>query len=484
MRSSSTSRTGVQEPRIKIEQSYEIDYGEDAIALAAAYGLVCDPWQEIIVHAWLGQTSDFKWAHPTCGILVPRQNGKNGAVEVRELFGLVVLGEKILHTAHEVKTSMKAFKRLKSFFGSKRNDPDAKYPELNALVESVSNTNGQEAIFLKNGGSIEFSSRSRGGSRGFTVDLTIYDEAQELTDEQLEASSPAKAAAPLQNPQTIYLGTPPNQNIQAEVFGRVRKNALLEMPRICWHEWSVEEIGDVRDRERWYACNPALGIRIMESTVEDELNNMGEDGFARERLAWWVSSVQNAVFDYRQWESLATDDPPADGKMVYGVKFSPTGDHVSLAVALKPKTGKNYVEVIEHRSTSSGDTWLVDWLEARWRKTALIVIDGKSGAQSLYEKLLARKIGKTALCQPKTNEVVSAYQMMLNDVREESVSHFGQPVLNAAVEKAVKRRIGNDGGFGYSGAENTDVSPLEAASLALWGVKTTKRNPGRKQVII
>ena len=380
---------------------------------------------------------------------------------------------------------MKAFKRLKSFFGNKRNDPEAKYPELNALVESISNTNGQEAILLKNGGSIEFSSRSRGGSRGFTVDLTVYDEAQELTDEQLEASAPAKSAAPLNNPQSIYLGTPPNHNIPAEVFGRVRKNALLELPRICWHEWSVEEVGDVRDRERWYACNPALGIRIMESSIEDELNSMSEDGFARERLAWWISSVQNAVFDFAQWKSLAVSDTPGDGKIVYGVKFSADGKRVCLAVALKPPSGKVHIEVIEHRSTASGTKWLVDWIEARWRKAALVVIDGKSGAQSLYEELKSRKVGKTTVPPPpQAKEAIAAYQMILNDVREESITHYGQPVLDVAVENAVKRKIGSDGGFGYAGAGGADVSPLEACALALWGVKTTKRNPNRKQEIL
>jgi hypothetical protein len=69
-------------------------------------------------------------------------------IEIRELFGMVELGEKFLHTAHEVKTARKAFKRLKHFFGDKANDPNAKFPELNALVVEIRSTNGQEAILL------------------------------------------------------------------------------------------------------------------------------------------------------------------------------------------------------------------------------------------------------------------------------------------------------------------------------------------------
>ena len=44
---------------------------------------------------------------------------------------------------------------------------------------------------LKNGGSIEFIARSKSSGRGFTVDVLVCDEAQELTDEQMEAIQPA-----------------------------------------------------------------------------------------------------------------------------------------------------------------------------------------------------------------------------------------------------------------------------------------------------
>ena len=75
--------------------------------------------------------------------------------------------EAFLHTAHEVKTTRKAFKRLKHFFGEIVNDPNAKFPELNALVTEIRSTNGQEAIYLSTGGSVEFIARSKGSGRGF-----------------------------------------------------------------------------------------------------------------------------------------------------------------------------------------------------------------------------------------------------------------------------------------------------------------------------
>jgi len=71
-----------------------------------------------VLDDWLAEKSG-RWASLTCGLSLPRQNGKNALIEVRELFGMVGRGEKFLHTAHEVKTARKAFKRLQHFFGTR-----------------------------------------------------------------------------------------------------------------------------------------------------------------------------------------------------------------------------------------------------------------------------------------------------------------------------------------------------------------------------
>ena len=142
---------GRQEPRIRIASEYAYTYGDDASELASAYGLTPDPWQKLVLDDWLAYDSNDKYAHKTCMLNVPRQNGKNGVLEVRELYGMTVEGEKILHTAHEVKTARKAFDRLLSFF-----ENEVEYPELVEAVKTIRKTNGQAAIILTNGGSIEF----------------------------------------------------------------------------------------------------------------------------------------------------------------------------------------------------------------------------------------------------------------------------------------------------------------------------------------
>ena len=217
--------------------------------------MILDDWQALVLDDWLATGADGSWVHSRCGLSVPRQNGKNGALEGREVYGMAVIGERFLHSAHEVKTSRKAFRRLLGYFDDRRH-----YPELADMVADIRRTNGQEAIFLHNGGSVEFVARSKGSGRGFTVDVIVMDEAQELSDDALEALRSTNSAGPQGNPQIIFLGTPPGPRNNGEVFTRVRGGALGgTAARTCWHEWSAEPEADFDDEGAWAKaapCNP------------------------------------------------------------------------------------------------------------------------------------------------------------------------------------------------------------------------------------
>lgn len=448
--------------------------------LAARYGLRPDPWQQLVLDSWLACSKGGQYLSETCGLAVPRQNGKNAVLEMVELFKAAIQGRKVLHTAHEVKTCRKAFLRLKSFF-----DDPRRYPELAGCALTIRQTNGQEAIVLSNGGSIEFIARSKCSGLGFTVDDLVCDEAQELTDEQLEALRPTLSAAPSQNPQFILTGTPPRPSSPGTVFARTRKSAIDGAAEaVCWLEWSVPEIGNIKDRRRWEQTNPALGRRVMLDSVKGELASMSEDGFARERLGWWMPEGNTALVTQEQWAGLATNDPPADGRVAYGVKFSPDGATVALAVALRPPSGPVHVEVVEHRSMREGIDWLSQWLIGRWRSTSAITVDGLTGASALIEKLDEAKVSKKAIVPPKTAVMVAAAAMTLNAMHEKAITHFDQPVLNRAVLNAYRRQIGSLGGWGWGGSQDIDVTPIDAVSLAYWGVMTSKRNPSRKQRLL
>ena len=464
---------GVQEPRYRPSARKRSAHVDDCAFLANAYGLTPDPWQTTVLECWLATDKNGRMRAGRCGLAVPRQNGKNAILEMIELYFLVVLHRKILHTAHEVKTARKAFLRLAGFF-----ENDRQWPELAALVKEIRRTNGQEAVVLHNGGSIEFIARSRGSGRGYTVDVLVCDEAQELTDEQLEALLPTISSAPSGDPQQIYTGTPPGPTSPGTVFRRMRAAGIARKdPRLSWVEWSVAEVGDIYDRHRVAATNPALGIRLQMSVIDDELGQMTPEGYARERLGWWSDHGHTPpAIPKPLWDACKVDKAPTGGKPSFGVKFSVDGERVSLAAAVAHGESV-HVEVIAQLPAASamlGGKPLAEWLAEKWRSASCIVVDGKSGSGALEADLVRLRVPTRAIRRPTVDQVVTAHKQFLDGVVAGQVSHIGQAELNACVLVATKREIGKLGGWGWQPIGDGDVLDLDAATLAAWGVKQSK----------
>lgn len=473
---------GSQEPRILIEPSRITSDGSDAALLMSEYGCKLDPWQQLVMDCWLGKGDDGKYTVTSAGLSLPRQNGKNVCLEAREFFGLVVNGERILHTAHQVRTSKKSFRRLAAMF------TDKKHPEITDIVKNIRYTNGEESIELDNGGLIEFSARSRQAARGFDgISLVVFDEAQELMDDQVEAIMATLSASSTGTRQLIYTGTPPYPTCPGEVFRR-RRQACLNNPskHDAWHEWSVEADGiqqiNVSDKTLWYMCNPALGIRLEEEFTEEEMRSMSPDGFARERLGWWNPTATDKN-DYAittiLWDSCKSFDIAPEGKTAYGVKFSPDGSEVALCVAVVPKDGSARIELIEIRPTGLGTQWLADWLNERYTKASCVVIDGRNGVDVLTEKISETWRMKGAVIRPNAREVIAAVSTLMDSLNEQTVTWYAeQNDLRESAVTAIKRPISGGWGFGGDGS-----APIEACALALWGAKNSKRDPSRKMLI-
>lgn len=478
----SSRAIGSQEPRIAVlpRQDDGTPFGSlytdgpDAAALLDDCGMRLDEWQRAVLSAWLARRDDDTFACLSCGLSVPRQNGKNALLEARELYGLVACGERVLHTAHRVDTARKAFMRLAKYF-----EPAAN-PELADMVRIIRRTNGQEAIELSNGGSVEFSSRVNGGSRGSTYDVVVFDEAQELTDDQMEAIMSTMAASPNANRQLVYTGTPPSPVSPGTVFRRKRDDALAgKARRGCWHEWSVEEVGDVSDRSRWYETNPALGIRLDEDFTCEEKDTLTPEGFARERLGWWTTAATgDAAFSEAEWRAC---EVPAiaqadDEVLACGVKFSPDGNYAALSMCVKGEVPAFECALFE--PTSGGIAGLAEWVCGRKGKLCAVVIDGRAHADALAKRLADGGMPKRIVYVATPRIAVAAASMLTNGVRERTVAHSPEPLLASSALGSVRRRIGSDGqGFGSGSAQS---EPLESAALALWGAQTSKYNPRRK----
>lgn len=486
---------GSQEPRIRVEpDGVAWTDGPDAAALCARYWFDPDPWQRGLLDCWLGRDEDGVLRVISAGVACPRQNGKNGAIEALELYLLVTdPNTHILHTAHSTKTAQKAFERMCRVFNNKSKRSRA----IHRLVEKGSGgkiryTNGEQAIYLSNGASIEYATRTGSAGRGFdAITLLVYDECQQLTDDQVQAIMSTLAAS-RGDRLIIYAGTPPNENAPGEVFER-RRRAAIETPngRTSWHEWSVAELpqetGDFGDLlDLVYETNPAMGLRLDEDFTAQEFVDMDFVGFCRERLGWWQeAAVQDPAIDPSAWARCAIGNPTHATKRVkraIGIKFSPDGTHVAVSNCVETRGRLPHVELAMHANITA--TGVEPLAEALWRlrgKVAYVLIDGMSNADALMGALEALSYPRQGYARTSPRDAIAAATTLVNAVREGSVTHFDQEALNESVRGATKRHIGAYGGYGFGGV---DPEPVESAAYALYALRQTKRNPTRRMRLL
>ena len=477
--------------------SYSLGH-EVAEMFAEDGGATFYPAQEYELNLMLARNADGSPAAQTLAISRPRQNGKSYAARYYAAYMGVFEHKAVLYSAHHSTTTKKMFMALCDLFES----PE-RFPDFAADVKNISHARGYEGIYFKDwidengnarkGGCIEFATRTDSGSRGGTYSVIVIDEAQELTDEQQEGMLPTiSAASDVRNaeglPQQIFIGTPPGATCRGTVFRRMHKQAHAEDAKtVWWLEWAYESkhlnITEQLDAiEAAYSTNPAMGYRIAEKTVINEFENMSPDGFARERLGWWAPDAERTV-EYAikadAWDACASDDMKPEGKTAFGVKFSADGSLVCVCGAVLPDNGPARVSLIEIKPTGYGLSWLSDWLNERYSTACCVVIDGRNGVDVLIDKLSSVWKMKGSIIKPGVRDVIASVGMLTDAINEKSLTWYRkQDVLRDSAITSTKRPI--SGGWGFGGDNSL---PIEACALALFGVKTSKRNPAAKMRI-
>ena len=471
--------TGRQEPTFEVAGEWQESNGGEAVALFESYGFSFDYAQRREMDIYLARI-DGKPAAITVGLSIPRQNGKSYAARWYAIWCAAILGLIVVYSAHNGDTISEFFTMVTNIF-----EDDENYPDFSEMLDGAPYRQpGKESIRFKSGGRIRFMTRTNNKSRSSTCDVLVMDEAQELTDAQLNAILPVVSAGPHGMPQIIYIGTPPDPTCPGTVFRRMHDKAHSANPgKGWWLEWAVESMPPEGATKQQlmalaYMTNPALGVRITEEAVENEIDSMSLDGFARERLGWWDMNSNGVehVIDAEAWALCETDNPPAEGLMCAGVKFGQ--DRTTLSACIRPKGGAPYIEWVDTRPLTDGVGWVADWLDARRAKVASVEMDGGS-VGALTTKLADSGFPKAAVSIAGTKDMAKAVSMLTNAVSEHQLAHYGQEELTDSATKCAKRRIGSDG-VGFADAEGADATLIESCALALKQALTTKRRPGRK----
>jgi len=457
------TRIGNQYPTQSYVLPYTQSHGNEAVELYSRTGREAQEWQQLLLEDILAYNEDDLFVHTKYGYAVPRRNGKNEIVIIREMWGLMN-GEHILHTAHRTSTSHSAWERLLDLLVM-----------ANIQVVSSYRASGKELIEIYTGGKIEFRTRTSKGGLGEGFDLLVIDEAQEYQDDQESALK--YVVSDSKNPQTIFCGTPPTPVSAGTVFTKFRNDTLNgKSIDSAWAEWSVDEQKDPEDREFWYLTNPSLGTILSERKIQAEITSDDLD-FNIQRLGYWIRYNLKSAISESDWDKMFIEKPKFKGKLFVGIKYGQDNTNVSLSVAVCTADSKIFIETIDCQPIRNGNQWITDFV--RECDVQNVVIDGASGQNILAEELKANRI-KPIL--PTVKEIIDANAIFEQAVFNKTMCHHGQPSLRAVATNCEHRNIGSSGGFGYRSLKReNDIVLLDSAVLAYWACSTCK--PKKKQKI-
>jgi hypothetical protein len=466
-------RAAVIEPRYQWWPPRSRSLGRDCIAWAKDAGWRLFDWQELVIDGMLGLDEDDRWASGNDGLTVSRQNGKGVILQVLEAFFAFELAYPVvMHTAHEFATSQEHQLRLETMIQNA--------PHLHARVKDRGgyvHANGQESIRLRSGSRIIFKARTKGGGRGYSGDLLVWDEAMIIPPAVVGAQKPMlRASQAPHGPKVIYAGSAVDQEIHeyGVPFALIRERGIERAPKVSYFSWEapVDSLGEVddevlRDRSLWPLANPSMaeGLISVEHMAE-EIDTMPARTAAVELLGIgdWprTDGMEDTAIPVDAWDACVDEESVLEPPFCIAFDVSPER-RCSIAVAGRNQDGRFHVEV--HHS-KAGTGWVVDTLAGMVERgdPEIVVCDGVGPAASLLVPLREAGVPVETVTAA---ELGQACGRLVDMVFERDLAHLGSQELRDAIRGARTRTIG-DGAFAWGRRTSTvDISPLVAATLAL-----------------
>ena len=426
--------------------------------------IVFDPWQEGAGSAILGKRSDGLYASDAIVLSIPRQVGKTfliGAI----IFALCLNtpDSLVLWTAHRSPTANETYQSMKAM---------CQRPELAAHIESASAPAGNGVIKFHNGSRILFGAREQGFGRGFAkVAIIVFDEAQILTQNALDDMIPATNQAA--NPLIIYVGTPPKPTDPGEVFTSLRRDALAgESADTLYIEIAADPDAEPTDREQWRKMNPSYPKRTSARAILRMKKNLSPESFRREAMGIWDELAKSYAFGAGAWESCALDEDP--GPVVDSIALSVSMDRKFSSIgAAGMASDRLLVGAVARRE---GTGWLVPEARRIHQEHGVPVVVARSAADLIPALEAVGFVANQSLIIARAGDTQDACAQIYDRVQQRTLAHAKHADLDESVYGAHRRNIGDRWVWDRKNSE-TDVSMLEAVTLAAWGASKQQVQP-------
>ncbi len=452
-------------------------------------GLGFDWWQSQLGTVCLGYGADGQYVATVggVGLSIPRQVGKTYFV----LAMLVILcilfpGLQVVWTAHHLRTSTKTFTTLRGICRRKNVAPHIAVDGRGK--PAIRSSNGEQEVVFANGSKIMFGARSQGFGRGFDeIDIEVFDEAQIQDSKSLEDMIAAtNQARHIHGALLFFMGTPPRPTDPSDAFSMRRTEALSgESEDAIWLEIGADPDSDPDDRAQWPLMNPSFPKRTPLNSILRLRKNLGdEDSWNREGRGIWDPVSSSGVIPAPSWADQGQDHSIAVDRFALGVECGPDLGWASVSFAGQRADEKWHFELDADQHTKGrGTGWLVphlEYLTTHNSSIRAVVVDVAGPISALLEQRGDRWFFKGSKLQAtpvKVAELGQGCALVLDGIVRGNLHHIDQPQFTAAALSAGKRPLGDTGMWVWSRkAAESDITPIQAATLALIGAQNSKVN--------
>lgn len=507
----------------------ETTLGYDVIEFAEnVLHLKLYPWQKVLLCRMLELLPDGTLRFRTVVVLIARQNGKSTLSQVLALWFMIVWGwPLVMGTAQDLETAEEVWQGAV--------DLVEEDDELSKILKRVVKVNGKKALEITDGATDKTKARykvkaaNRRAGRGFTGNLIMLDE---LREHQNWEAWGAITKTTMAQAEALILALSNAGDLTSIVLRYLRKmahEAIGDPDGICEEigasgptaldlneltddeeldedeladfeqdedtlglfEWSTAPGMEKRDRQGWAQANPSLNWNpgFTERTIAAACRTDPEWVFRTEVLCQWSEGTLTGPFPPGLWDK-GKNQPETlpDGSLrmgeehrivtdvVVGLDQSHDRSMTYVAFAGHRADGVAQVEIVAARH---GSDWVKAYLMDEKRRRRIKSVAGQSKGAPISPLLVALDEDPEfdiPVVEWSGSDLTAGWADTYDSVRDCTVRHNPQPVLDVAAATAVLKVFSAGASIPDHRASPAEVAPLMAFTAAKWLL-------GRKEVV-
>lgn len=414
--------------------------------------------------------------HGSAGVLMPRRSSKTTTLNAFGL-GRVACREEYRAAILTLTTGKAGISRFTKDVAPQFARHERAYAKAGKPVPwKVYRGKGYERVEFVEPGSMMVWASSVDDLRGEYFDLVILDESGEPEPEKVvdvkDAALPTMDTS--DDPLLVVAGTAGRFRDGNLLWEYVQRLAEGDAGGVLYgfaDDVSAAEV-DRSDLANWphvaellEGSHPGVGTLTTLDRLHESWRGLTPEAFLREygSLFGVAGSVSKAVSPSK-WAAAAvsrTPQPPARFALAVSTHVD---QRAAAIVAAWRVDGRAHLLLLAH---GIGTAWVAPKLIELWNKYGQPIWHDSSGptrAETLDRRLVDARVKLTAV---KANQVTAAAALLVRDIDNANLTHYGQAELTEAALSVVKRQRYSGWSLAPADGFDGDATAVEAASFAL-----------------